>query len=131
MTGNNEIKIHRHLTSRSGIHPGSDRVLALLDHFKVQGVNGEHDVLVLEVVGPSLQPLLDHKEWITVIQQTLKSLTRQIALGTSFLHHCGVVHGGQPTVLSTDHQLTGVIQICTMPTSRSRSPPLMENPREM
>ena len=90
---NSEIKIHRHLTSRSGTHPGSDRVLALLDHFKVQGANGEHDVLVLQVVGPHLETMFNDET--PIIQQAIKSLVHQVALGTSFLHDCGVVHAGQ------------------------------------
>ena len=97
---NNEIKIHRHLASRSGTHPGSGRVLALLDHFKINEVNGEHDVLVLEVIGPHLEAMFDDEP--AVIKRTIKSLARQIALGISFLHSCGVVHGGQSNVLSTD-----------------------------
>ena len=97
LTGrNNEIKIYRHLASRSGTHPGSDHVLALLDHFKVQGPNGEHDVLVLQVTGPRIDNIFDES---TVIPKALKSLAHQIALGISFLHDCGVVHSGRSTVL--------------------------------
>lgn len=42
------------------------------------------------------------------MQQSIKPLVHQVALGTSFLHDCGVVHAGRPIVLSTDKQLTGV-----------------------
>lgn len=91
LTGtNNEIKIYRHLASKAGMHPGSERVLALLDHFRVEGPNGEHDVLVSQVVGPELEAVFNDEP--TVIQQSIKSLMHQVALGTSFLHHCGVVH---------------------------------------
>ena len=107
LTGkNSEIKIHRHLASQSGIHPGSDRILALLDHFKVQGVNGEHDVLVLQVIGPQLAAMFDEEP--TAVQQTIKSLIHEVALGISFLHECGVVHAGQSAVLPIDQQLTSV-----------------------
>lgn len=99
LTGrHNEIKIHRHLALRSGTHPGSDRVLALLDHFKIQGPNGEHDVLVSQVVGPHLEDIFEES---TVIPKQIKSLTYQVALGISFLHDCGVVHAGRSIVLST------------------------------
>ena len=99
LTGrNSEVEIHSHLASQSGTHPGSDHVLALLDHFKVQGVNGEHDVLVLRVVGPHLEAVFNDDP--TVIQRTIKSLVHQIALGTSFLHDCGVIYAGEPTYLS-------------------------------
>ena len=89
---NNEIKIHRNLVSQSVTHPGSEHVLALLDHFKVQGVNGEHDVLVTQVVGPHLEATFNEDP--LVIQKSIKSLMREVALGISFLHHCGVVHAG-------------------------------------
>ena len=93
LTGkNNEIKIYRHLASQTGTHPGSERVLALLDDFRVQGVNGEHNVLVLQVVGPRLGAMFNEEP--TVIQQSIKSLVHQVALGTSFLHHYGIVHAG-------------------------------------
>ena len=78
--------------SQSVTHPGSERVLALLDHFKVQGVNGEHDVLVTQVVGPHLEAMFNEDP--IVIQKSIKSLMREVALGISFLHHCGVVHAG-------------------------------------
>jgi serine/threonine-protein kinase SRPK3 len=107
LTGkNSEIKIHHHLASQSGIHPGSGRILALLDHFKVQGVNGEHDVLVLQVIGPQLAAMFDEEP--IIIQQAIKSLVHQVALGISFLHECGVVHAGWPTVPPIDQQLTSV-----------------------
>ena len=98
LTGkNNEIKIHRHLASQSGMHPGSDRVPALLDHFKVQGVNGEHDVLVFPVIGPHLETMFDESP--AVIRKADNFLMHQVALGTSFLHDCGVVHAGRKPVL--------------------------------
>ena len=101
LTGkNSEIEIHRHLAAQSGTHPGSDRILTLLDHFKVQGTNGEHDVLVLQVIGPHLEAMFDDEP--TVIQRTMNSLMHQVALGTSFLHNCGVVHAGRYALRSTN-----------------------------
>jgi serine/threonine-protein kinase SRPK3 len=129
LTGrNSEIQIYRHLASQSGTHPGSERVIALLDHFRVQGANGEHDVLVLQVVGPHLEAMFHEDP--TVIQQSIKSLTHQVALGTSFLHHCGVVHAGQLILFSNELQeLTCMTQICINVTSRSRYLILTESPR--
>ena len=102
LTGkNNEIKIYQHLASQSpSTHPGSGHVPTLLDHFRVHGVNGEHDVLVLQVLGPDLETMFDEIE-PSVVEQSIKSLTHQVALGASFLHHCGVVHGGWSTSLSS------------------------------
>ena len=102
----NEIKIHRHLASKSGTHPGSDRVLALFDHFNVQGANGEHDVLVFPVIGPTLETMSENKP--AVILQTLKSVMHQVALGTSFLHDRGVVHAGRKPVILTTQATTHI-----------------------
>ena len=104
---NNEVKIHRHLASRSGAHPGSDRILAPLDRFQVQGPNGEHDVLVFPVLGPQLQDVYGYDP--TVIHRAIKTIVHQVALGISFLHDCGVVYAGLSTVLSTGQRLTGVV----------------------
>ena len=90
------MKIYHHLASQSGKHPGSDHVLAPLDHFKVHGPNGEHDVLVLQVIGPHLGDMSD--EYPSIIHQAIKPLARQIALGISFLHDSGIVHGGLSTL---------------------------------
>jgi len=47
-------------------------------------------VLVLQVVGPHLEAMFNDDP--TVVQQKIKSLAHQVALGTSFLHDCGIVH---------------------------------------
>ena len=94
LTGkNNEIKILHHLASRTRAHPGSGHVLTLLDQFKVKGVNGEHDVLVLPVTGPHLDAM--YNKGPVAIEESIKPIMRQVALGTSFLHDSGVVHGGK------------------------------------
>ena len=120
LTGkNNEIKILRHLASLSGTHPESDRVLTLLDHFRVQGVNGEHDVLVFPVIGPDINAVSYSKP--AVIRKAIKSVMHQVALGTSFLHDCGVVHAGRkPVLLTTQTTTHRQVQTCTMAMSRSR-----------
>ena len=121
LTGrNNEVKIYNHLASRSGTHPGSDRVLAPLDHFKVQGPNGEHDVLAFQVVGPHLEDMLNADS--PAVRRAIKSIAYQIALGISFLHDCGVVHGGQSTLPSISQQFTGVISRSAQRKCRVRDP---------
>ena len=101
LTGrNNEIDVYRHLAAQSKRgrkHPGSRHVLVLSDNFTVCGVNGKHDVLVFPVVGPHLEDMFD--EELSAIRKSIKSLVRQVALGTSFLHDHGIVHAGWWTVL--------------------------------
>ena len=105
--GNNEAKIHHILASQPRTHPGSDHVLTPLGQFQVHGPNGEHVVLVFEVIGPQLSLL--HSDRPHIPRRAIKPLTYQIALGISFLHNCGVVHGGRSTVLSTGRRLTQII----------------------
>ena len=68
----------------------------------MHGTNGERDVLVLQVVGPHVDAMFDEEP--SIVQQSIKSLIHQVALGTSFLHHCGVVHAGQSTVSRADKE---------------------------
>jgi hypothetical protein len=70
----------------------------------MHGKNGEHDVLVLQVLGPHIDAMFDEEP--SVVHQSIKSLIHQVvlSLGTSFLHHCGVVHGGQSTVSRADKE---------------------------
>lgn len=35
-------------------HPGRHHLVQMLDHFSVEGPNGIHDCLVLELLGPSV-----------------------------------------------------------------------------
>ena len=62
-------------------------------------MNGEHDVLVSQVTGPHLGAMFDDEP--DIIQQAIKSLMYQVALGVSFLHDCGVIHAGGWGVPST------------------------------
>ena len=87
---NNEIKIHHHLASRSGTHPGSAHVITILDHFQIQGPNGEHDVVVSQIVGPHLEAM----SYDDAVKEDRGSLVYQVMVGTSSLHHPGVAHGG-------------------------------------
>lgn len=87
-----EILILKHLAHGSHGQPGSDRVLGFLDHFRVQGVNGTHDVLVTEVVGPRLGDMINEDP--ELLQKQAKTLFRQIISGAAYLHANGVAHGG-------------------------------------
>jgi serine/threonine-protein kinase SRPK3 len=39
--------------SLSPLHPGKRYVIHLIDSFAINGPNGQHDVLVMDVVGPT------------------------------------------------------------------------------
>ena|ERR1700721_88401 len=84
-----ETEILEALSRRGKDHPGHSHVLQLLDHFKVDGPNGTHDVLVTDIV---------------VLLRTLRDLRLldskracfQVALGLAYLQRQGIIHGGAP-----------------------------------
>ena len=78
--------MHRHLASQSGTHLGSDHVLAPLDHFMVQGINGEHGVLVLRVVGPNLDAMFEEDPPL-IRKIRLQSLTRGEGVNAALARH--------------------------------------------
>lgn len=103
LTGRNrEVTIYRHLDDQSREKTESRHILRLLHRFKVKGANGEHEVLVLEVVGPHLEDMFNDEP--TTIRQSIKDLMHQVALGISFLHRCGVIHAGQSTSFFPTYQ---------------------------
>lgn len=83
-------------------HPGKNNVIGLLDTFKHQGPNGEHECLVFEVMGPSAASMLDCLPTDLLSSTALetryptwmaKSILRQTLLGIDFLHQAGIIHG--------------------------------------
>lgn len=94
-----------------GIHPGSGRALALLDRFEVQGPNGEHDVLALQVIGPHLGDMF--KDDPDVIQTGIKSLApnRALSLFPPLLRDSSSRMVDRSIMI--DPLLTGVISTCT------------------
>lgn len=83
-------------------YPGKSHVISLLDTFKHQGPNGEHECLVFEVMGPSAASMVEHLP-SNLLSSTApktryptwmaKSILRQTLLGIDFLHQAGIVHG--------------------------------------
>jgi serine/threonine-protein kinase SRPK3 len=76
--------------------PGSEFVAALLDEFEIEGSNGLHRCMVMEVFGPSIFAVKECSE-IDANPLPLEIARRiivQCAKGLSFLHSHGIVHGG-------------------------------------
>ncbi|KAJ6569261.1 kinase-like domain-containing protein, partial [Mycena capillaripes] len=81
-----ETAILKHLRTPISDPPA---VLQLLDSFRVTSANGIHQALVTEPV-ILLQRLLK----LPCIKVNTRSLVRQALEGLSFIHECGVAHGG-------------------------------------
>jgi serine/threonine protein kinase len=71
-------------------------------HFTVEGINGTHVCLVLELAGPSISQLLALRPSVlddvlvrSTWPQRARNLAKQAADVLAYLHSRGIVHGGQ------------------------------------
>jgi len=91
-------------------HPGSLHLIRMLDHFKLDGPNGTHDCLVLELLGPSVPDLLEaHFQDERLPGKLAKSIAKQALLGLDLLHQQKIGHGGG--LASIRFQLTSLMQL--------------------
>lgn len=72
---------------------GSDRIVRLLNHFTVRGVNGVHTCLVFEALGCSLYRLIVRNNYQGLVLAQVKTIVRQVLAGLDFLHsRCHIIH---------------------------------------
>ena len=90
-----EAKIGHHLQQGNLDHPGRKFVLSLQDDFSIDGPNGRHKCLVSEVVGSSIIEVKEASELGMLSLKTARIITAQIILGLSYIHSCGIFHGGE------------------------------------
>ncbi|XP_040914894.1 SRSF protein kinase 3 isoform X2 [Toxotes jaculatrix] len=91
--GQDELTLLRCASGPTSRHPSSQRIVQLLDEFKLAGVNGVHMCLVLELLGPDLRswqlcfgnPGLS-RLWV-------KQILTQVLQGLDYLHaQCKIIH---------------------------------------
>lgn len=77
-------------------HPGRHHLVRMLDHFTVDGPNGIHDCLVLELLGPSASDVIESLYSDGRLPADLaKSTAYQALLGIDFLSSQKIGHGGE------------------------------------
>ncbi|KAG2143221.1 hypothetical protein BD769DRAFT_1348206, partial [Suillus cothurnatus] len=91
-SNNGESAILQWLGTRPRDHPGAKHIVQVHDSFQIQGLNGMHQVLVMDVLR-SLYSLIHQ----AVFPQQWSSVCRQVVLGLAYLHQEAVVHGGKRT----------------------------------
>jgi serine/threonine-protein kinase SRPK3 len=70
--------------------------MTMQDHFQLDGPNGTHDCLVLEILGPSAGDVLDKYFCNGRLPARLaKRIAKQTLVGLCALHDRGIVHGGK------------------------------------
>lgn len=92
-----EVQCYDTLRSHAGRHPGFSRVMMLKDRFSIRGLNGNHDCLIYEVLGPSIARVReDSIGFETTGYLTLscaRNIVYQVLLGLDCMHSVGLVHG--------------------------------------
>ncbi|XP_076598233.1 SRSF protein kinase 3 [Chaetodon auriga] len=91
--GQDELTLLRCASGPTSRHPSSQRIVQLLDEFKLAGVNGVHMCLVLELLGPDLRSwqLCFGNPGLT--QSWVKQILTQVLQGLDYLHtQCKIIH---------------------------------------
>merc|ERR1719462_494358 len=80
-----EIKLLKCIGKASTSHPGSKHVLRLVEHFEVEGPNGRHVCISLQLLGYSLLRCYKHGQEGMPLEK-VKEVMNQVMLGLDFLH---------------------------------------------
>lgn len=92
-TALDEIKLLKCVRDSAPNDPYHNRVIQLLDDFKVIGPNGRHVCLVFEVLGCNLLKLIINSEYYGIPIKNVKRIIRQVLEGLDYLHtKCKIIH---------------------------------------
>lgn len=89
-----EIKLLKRIRShKEEDDAGSRHILKLLDNFVHSGPNGDHIVMVFEVLGENLLALIKKYEHRGIPMIYVKQISKQLLIGLDYMHRrCGVIH---------------------------------------
>lgn len=114
--GQDEVALLRCTGGSTRRHSYSQRIVRLLDEFKVAGVNGVHICLVLELLGPDLRSLLLCGGTPGLPRPVVKKVLTQVLQGLAYLHcQCKIIH----TDIKPENILLCVAQPTTSPAGGS------------
>ncbi|KAL8748088.1 MAG: hypothetical protein Q9190_000116 [Brigantiaea leucoxantha] len=88
-----EVQMLNKVYQGNSLHPGRQFIFSLLDDFLLSGSNGNHRCLVSDVYGVTVAGMKESFVYDLLPLQTARRVTAQMALGLSYIHSCGVVHG--------------------------------------
>lgn len=76
--------------------------MQLLDSFSHKGPNGNHQCLVFELLGPSVDMVLAdyHQVQDKFDPETILRVSKQFLEAISFIHSAGMCHGGEGILFS-------------------------------
>lgn len=109
-----ELHNLKFLERRSAGSLSSGYIVQLLDFFIHKGPNGDHQCIIFELLGPSVDRVLAdyHQGRDTLDPQTILRMSKQLLKAVEFIHSAGMCHGGGMPVPQTgrwirptDHRL--------------------------
>jgi len=90
-----EADILQRLQSPDAPTTGQEFIPHLLDHFTIEGPNGQHICVVLEPQGCNIACAKDCSVDRLFPAETARSIAAQVIMGLAFLHSRGICHGGK------------------------------------
>jgi serine/threonine-protein kinase SRPK3 len=92
-TALDEIKFLKKVSETEKEHKGKEHIIAFLDHFMHEGPNGEHVIMVFEVLGENLLSLIRKYKHRGIPVIYVKQIAKQMLLALDFMHrYCGIIH---------------------------------------
>ncbi|XP_074535692.1 SRSF protein kinase 3-like [Halichoeres trimaculatus] len=92
-TALDEIKLLKCVRDSDPKDPKRERVVHLIDDFRISGANGEHVCMVLEVLGHQLLRWIVKSNYTGLPLPCVKSILRQVLQGLDYLHSkCKIIH---------------------------------------
>uniref|UniRef100_A0A3Q3W561 non-specific serine/threonine protein kinase n=1 Tax=Mola mola TaxID=94237 RepID=A0A3Q3W561_MOLML len=92
-TALDEIKLLRSVRNTDPSDPCREKVVQLLDDFKISGTNGTHVCMVFEVLGYHLLKWIIKSNYQGLPLPCVKSIVQQVLKGLDYLHtKCKIIH---------------------------------------
>ncbi|KAL3198644.1 hypothetical protein MRX96_044368 [Rhipicephalus microplus] len=92
-TALDEIKLLKAVRDSDTDDTCRERVVQLLDDFKISGVNGTHMCMVFEVLGHNLLKLIIRSNYQGIPLPNVRTIIRQVLEGLEYLHSkCQIIH---------------------------------------